>query len=115
MKKFVAVFGLIVLVLFAAAAFFLPIENSEAQSDLGVDPAEPDMPRIWDRSRSTFGKEEFLKERADAYAIKRGIVDGKLPDCPVEALAKAKEKVKVVLWHGLGVTPLRALQEMVSR
>lgn len=44
-----------------------------------------------------------------------GVVDGKLPDCPAEALAKAKGKVKVVLWHGLGVTPLRALEDMVSK
>lgn len=90
MKKYFALFGLIVLVLVAAAAVFLPFESSEAQSDLGVDPAEPDMPRIWDRSRSTFGKEEFLKERADAYAIKRGIIDGKLPDPGLRSAAVQK-------------------------
>ena len=80
MKKFFAVMAVILFAFLDTSACYFSVTTSEAQADFGVDPAEPDMPRIWDRSRSTFGKEDFLKERAEAYAIKRGIIDGNAPD-----------------------------------
>src|SRR3954453_11729369 len=36
------------------------------------------------------------------------------PECPLEALAKAKGKVKVLLWHGWGTTIKNTLDALVK-
>jgi sn-glycerol 3-phosphate transport system substrate-binding protein len=38
-----------------------------------------------------------------------------LPECPIDALAKAPGKVQVVMWHGLGVEPKRALDNLIKK
>lgn len=43
------------------------------------------------------------------------VVASALPECPVGALAAATGKVQVVLWHGLGATSQKALDDMVAK
>ncbi|MBP6003394.1 MAG: VCBS repeat-containing protein [Pyrinomonadaceae bacterium] len=80
MKKFFGSVAVLGFVLAIAAIFLFPGFSSEAQSDIPVDEVDVDMPKVWTRSRSTFGKEEFLNERAKSFGLRRGLTDESEPD-----------------------------------
>ena len=78
MKKYVFLLALVVVGL--ALAVWSPLSKTIAEIDLPFIEREPDIPAMLQNAKNATTKEEFLTNRAEAFALKRGIIDGKFPD-----------------------------------
>lgn len=79
MKKYLVLVG-IVIVAGLTALFWSPISRTLAQYDIAFFDQEPDIPTMLQNAKNSITKEEFLTGRMAAYAEKRGVNNGLIPD-----------------------------------
>lgn len=79
MKKIVVV-SFVILVVGTIIFFAIPFSNVVANIDETFFDKDPDIPAILKDSKDQVSKEEFLSKRDEAWAMRRGVNNGKIPE-----------------------------------
>jgi len=123
MKKFIFV---LIAILFVGSIVFLatPLSSVLADMNQAFFEKEPDMPALLKDAKDQISKEEFLQRRDEAWAIRRGINNGKAPEpgarnMAIETMERQEQDIArkpespernrlLAAWTALGPNPIVA-------